>query len=127
MPISQSALAMTIFCLLTFFIAHSAYSQQSANEWESPEQMYNSACVYCHETGVAPVLKGRKLPSEYFRIRARMGYLAMPAFKPSELSDADLKLLGEWLIRSKPPNCVLETRFDCGHTHSIYGYGQSTP
>lgn len=78
-------------------------SAQAAGEWRGPEHMYRSICRYCHDTGVSPVLQGRQLPVEYIVDRVRKGFGAMPAFKPSELSDADLDALAQWLAGNPTP------------------------
>ena len=81
---------------------------QSANEWEDAEYLYKRTCAYCHELGVGPYLKGRNLPMEYFKIRLRAGYRAMPAFKPSEISDKDAEMLGKWLEESKAGEPIIK-------------------
>lgn len=70
---------------------------QAAGQWDGPGHIYRSACIYCHETGVAPVLKGRRLPVEYVRDRVRKGFGPMPAFKPSEIDVQELEALARWL------------------------------
>ncbi len=75
---------------------------QSAGQWSGPEQIYRSACVYCHDTGVAPVLRGRGLDPAYVRDRVRKGFGPMPAFKPSEIDVQELERLGAWLRDSAP-------------------------
>ncbi len=75
----------------------------AADKWRDETHIYASICHYCHDTGVAPVLMGRQLPVEYIEHRARNGYNAMPAFKPSEMSVTDLKALAQWIHQSPPP------------------------
>ncbi len=93
------ALVLAAMSVFTGAAAHA----QATGEWRTPEHAYGSACVYCHETGVAPVLKGRQLPVEYVRDRVRRGYNAMPAFKPSELGERDLEALAAWINASAAP------------------------
>lgn len=77
---------------------------QAAGQWDGPAHIYRSACIYCHETGVAPVLKARRLPFEYVRDRVRNGFGPMPAFKPSEIDVHELEQLARWLHGDAGPD-----------------------
>lgn len=83
---------------------------QAANEWHGPEHLYRSTCIYCHETGVGPTLKGRgqELSASYIYIFLRKGSGPMPAFKPSAISDADAKALADWLIKGESEQGVAD-------------------
>ncbi len=81
------------------FLSQSAWSQ-SANDWESGEQIFGKICQYCHTQGVGPILTGRNLPPVYFSTIARNGMNAMPAFRPTELSSADLEKVANFLSES---------------------------
>lgn len=75
---------------------------QSAEQAASAQRTYARTCGYCHTTGVGPALLGRNLPvalSSYF---ARHGNRAMPAFKPTDISDAELAELAEYISQSGP-------------------------
>ena len=97
------AIATLFICALATVIGYAgAVRAQAAGEWHGPEHIYRSACVYCHETGVAPVLKGRQLDLAYIGERVRKGFGPMPAFKPSEIGVADLQALAAWLHASAP-------------------------
>ncbi|MCF7981414.1 MAG: cytochrome c [Pseudomonadales bacterium] len=72
-------------------------------EWRDAEQIYASTCHYCHDTGVAPVLFGRALSPQFIILRARNGFNAMPAFKPSEISVTDLEILARWIQQREAP------------------------
>ena len=84
-------------CML--FLSQSAWSQ-SANDWESGEQIFGKICQYCHTQGVGPILTGRNLPPVYFSTIARNGMNAMPAFRPTELSSAYLEKVANFLSES---------------------------
>ena len=77
---------------------------ESAGQWKSPQQIWRSVCAYCHTTGVGPILQGRALDPAYIVGRARHGFRAMPAFKPSEFSDEELEGLAKWIHDSKSPD-----------------------
>ena len=65
-----------------------------------PAKTYASTCGYCHGTNVGPILLGRKLPVDYIRLMARGGRNGMPAFRPSEITPAELDALAVWISKS---------------------------
>lgn len=75
---------------------------QSAGQWHGPEEIYGKICQYCHTTGVGPVLEGRQLQPAYVVATVRSGRNGMPSFRPSEISNAELLALGQWIERSGP-------------------------
>lgn len=66
-----------------------------------PEKIYASVCGYCHGHNVGPVILGRQLPAAAIAQFVRRGQGAMPAFRPTEISDDELKALGAWIQASK--------------------------
>lgn len=93
----------TIGLLLCLFYATTVSRvtwSQSANDWQSGEEIFGKICHYCHTQGVGPVLTGRNLPPVYFTTIARNGLNAMPAFRPTELSAEDLEKVAEFLSQS---------------------------
>ena len=73
----------------------------SGETWRDEAQVYAKMCAYCHETGIGPRIKGRKLPPEYVRFTVRHGKLAMPALRQSDIDDATLRRVAA-LISSSP-------------------------
>ena len=73
---------------------------QAAGQWQSPAQVYQKVCAYCHETGVGPHIRGL-FPAKFYAQVVRHGMAAMPAFRPTDIDDATLQKLGEWL--ATPP------------------------
>lgn len=67
----------------------------------APEAIYARTCGYCHGKDVGPVIRGRKLPAEAIAFMVRNGQGAMPAFRPTEISGAELKALSAWISTSK--------------------------
>ena len=67
----------------------------------APEKIYNTTCGYCHGAHVGPIIRGRNLPPELVAQIVRMGPNAMPAFRPTEITDAELKSLAQWISNSK--------------------------
>lgn len=67
----------------------------------APAVIYAKTCGYCHGQHVAPVIRGRNLPPQIIAQYVRSGPRAMPAFRPTEISDAELKALAQWVSTSK--------------------------
>ena len=67
----------------------------------APEYLYARTCGYCHGHNVAPIIRGRNLPPAVIRSIVRSGMGAMPAFKPTEITDTELQALSEWLSQSE--------------------------
>ncbi len=80
-----------------------AVHAQSAGEWRSSEQLWRSTCAYCHDDRIADELRGRQLAPAALTGAVRAGPRAMPAFAPSQISDAELDALADWLARQKRP------------------------
>jgi mono/diheme cytochrome c family protein len=66
-----------------------------------PEVLYSQTCAYCHGSNVGPVIRGRQLPAEQVAAIVRQGRNAMPAFRPTEISRAELDVLAAWIEASK--------------------------
>ena len=65
-----------------------------------PEGTYSRTCGYYHGSSVGPVILGRNIPPEAIQTVVRSGMGTMPAFRPTEISDADLKRLSKWVSQS---------------------------
>jgi mono/diheme cytochrome c family protein len=76
---------------------------QSANDWQSGEQIFDIVCQYCHQNEVGPVITGRQLPEPYIEVITRNGFRAMPAFRQTELSDDDLAKVAAYVSASEAP------------------------
>jgi mono/diheme cytochrome c family protein len=63
----------------------------------APEYLYARTCGYCHGHNVAPIIRGRNLPAPVMAAMVRSGQGAMPAFKPTEITNAELQALAAWL------------------------------
>ena len=71
----------------------------------TPERIYATTCGYCHGHDVGPIIRGRQLPAAAITDFVRRGYGAMPAFRPTEITNDELKGLASWVAASKPdPN-----------------------
>jgi mono/diheme cytochrome c family protein len=77
-----------------------ALVNQDARLGNGPEGIYSRTCGYCHGANVGPIILGLKLPAELIRSTVRTGQGAMPAFRSTEISDADLKGLSDWISDS---------------------------
>ena len=66
-------------------------------EPRAPEYLYARTCGYCHGHDVAPIIRGRNLPAPVIVAMVRAGQGAMPAFKPTEITNQELDALAQWL------------------------------
>jgi len=88
---------------LLLWTAPVAATAQSAGQWHGPEQIWAATCGYCHDEGVGPQLRGRKLPAAAIPPVVRQGLPGMPSFHPSEIDDKELAALARWIARSPAP------------------------
>jgi mono/diheme cytochrome c family protein len=75
---------------------------ETRQAWAGSEQIWRSTCGYCHGLG-APELRGAGLPPSLIVQFARRGAPGMPPFHESEIADADLKRLAEWISAQPKP------------------------
>lgn len=68
--------------------------------WKDGAEIYAKVCALCHETTVGPILRGRELDPLYIRLMVRNGSRAMPAFRASEIDDASLQQLAEYISKA---------------------------
>ena len=76
---------------------------RAADPVRDPERIYAITCHYCHDNGIGKVLKGARLAPERIQLAVRQGYVAMPAFAPSFISDAELAALVTLLSQAPAP------------------------
>ena len=96
---SMPAMALFVACALTLPLTAIAEAPPSATP-RSAEKLYASTCGYCHGRNVGPVILGRSLPVPAIEAVVRNGLNAMPAFRPSEISDAELAAVAAWVSTS---------------------------
>lgn len=63
----------------------------------SPERLYREVCARCHEARIGPPLLGRGWHPLAVEAMVRGGRRAMPAFRESEISRAELTALSAFL------------------------------
>jgi len=81
-----------------------ATAKETRQTWAGPEHFWRSSCGYCHGGAAgAPELRGKGLRPEVIAIFARQGAPGMPPFHASEISDAELKQLTEWISAQPKP------------------------
>ena len=71
------------------------------SEPREPEYLYERTCGYCHGHDIAPIIRGRNLPAPVIAAIVRSGMGAMPAFKPTEITDTELEALAQWVSQSE--------------------------
>lgn len=91
---------------LTAVLSGLAFAATAAPESQNigpGQRFYEKTCAKCHEAGVGPNLKGRGFPAATYVIIARNGMNAMPAFRVTDIDDATLQNLGEYLAQTTAP------------------------
>ena len=69
-----------------------------AGQWQDSPAIWSATCGYCHaQVAVGPVLFGRGLAPDFISLWVRSGQGKMPAFPASEISDAELQSLTDWI------------------------------
>ncbi len=68
--------------------------------WKDGAEIYAKVCALCHEATIGPMLRGRDLDPLYIRLMVRNGNRAMPAFRASEIDDASLQQLAEYISKA---------------------------
>ncbi|WP_447987107.1 c-type cytochrome [Nitrospira sp. Nam74] len=68
--------------------------------WTDGAEIYAKVCALCHETSVAPAIRGLGHDPLYIRLIVRHGSRAMPAFRVAEIDDESLEKLAEYVSKA---------------------------
>ncbi|SFB27712.1 Cytochrome c, mono-and diheme variants [Collimonas sp. OK607] len=79
-----------------------ANAAENAGQIRGGEKTYKQICAQCHEANIGPRITGRGLALPAIRYFVRNGHNAMPAWRPTEISDAELIELADWLQATPP-------------------------
>lgn len=63
-------------------------------------QVYRQTCAYCHEHNVGPKILGRNYPADAMAMIVRSGLNGMPSFRATDITDAELKAVTEYVATS---------------------------
>lgn len=96
---------LAIACMLAAFTALAA----SDGTWKSGNEAYEKVCARCHQAGVGPELRGRKLPAAYTKVIARNGMRAMPSMPATALDEATLNQIAALIEASPAPAGAVTT------------------
>jgi mono/diheme cytochrome c family protein len=94
------AVAVTVGLVANNAWAESQDGSGAAFTWKDGTEVYAKVCGHCHETKVGPVIRGRDLPAAYIRSIVRNGLRAMPSFRSSEIDDASLEKVAEYISKN---------------------------
>lgn len=93
---------------LTWLLLASHATAQTTTDADKGKRYYEQVCAKCHEVGTGPLLTGRGFPAMTYVLIARHGNRAMPAFRLSDIDDATLQAVADYLAGT-PPILVKET------------------
>jgi 4-cresol dehydrogenase (hydroxylating) cytochrome subunit len=86
------------FCIgIPAMLFASAAVADGSGQWQSGQEAYSKVCGFCHERGIGPVIKGTGKSPELIRMVVRSGNRAMPAFRLTEIDDATLNKIAEYI------------------------------
>jgi 4-cresol dehydrogenase (hydroxylating) cytochrome subunit len=86
------------FCIgIPVMLLASAAIADGRGQWQSGQEAYSKVCGFCHERGIGPVIKGTGKSPELIRMVVRSGNRAMPAFRSTEIDDATLTKIAEYI------------------------------
>lgn len=86
------------------FLALASVQPATAQSVNAGQQFYQKVCAKCHEAGIGPVITGRGLPAITYVSIARNGNRAMPAFRITDIDDATLQQLADYLASTPVKN-----------------------
>lgn len=69
----------------------------SKGQWKDGKEAYDKICGYCHDKGIGPQIRGLGIRAEDIVKTARSGNKAMPAFRQTEIDDATLNKVAEYI------------------------------
>ena len=109
------ALSIALGGLLVAGSAASIAAQQQTAPVRSAEEIYTSRCIHCHGArgwgtrvlarrvpdGQAQLTSREALPAALTRLVVRRGIGSMPQFTPTEITDAELAALADWLDKRR--------------------------
>ena len=98
--IDRSRQAITLTVCVTTIAGVTVTSATAAEGVRPPAAIYATTCGYCHDANVGPVILGKHLPPAAIEQFVRSGLNAMPAFRPTEITDAELHELSNWIQAS---------------------------
>ena len=108
---------LALIAALAAFAATPAAAQTLTDSQAKGKALFDGTCVHCHgpqghATGLLRRRLGEKdalltertnLLGPYIRIAVRRGVMSMPTYRRSELSDAELAAITDYLTRLNPP------------------------
>lgn len=98
MATHKTSQRLTTLCgsLLLVFGTGNVLAEANGN-WKDGQEVYEKICAYCHEKGIGPKIKGYgRLPADIMKT-VRSGKNAMPAFRQTEIDDAALAKVAEYI------------------------------
>lgn len=113
-------IAPALTALVLTLVVAAARAAEAADAANRGEQIFDTRCVFCHGEGLghpawqmlalkkgkdkAEILGRPDLTPAYVKHVVRNGFIEMPPFRPSEISDADLDALANYVIHPNASN-----------------------
>jgi mono/diheme cytochrome c family protein len=100
--VNRSALRLFSILAVPAAGASAVAAGLAADAAREPAAIYAAVCGYCHGANVGPIILGRHIPAAAIEAIVRTGPNAMPAFRPTEITDSELQHLAHWIEASDP-------------------------
>jgi 4-cresol dehydrogenase (hydroxylating) cytochrome subunit len=82
---------------ISALIAAGGAAADGSGKWISGQEAYDKVCGFCHEKGIGPAIKGQNKSPDLVKHVVRFGNRAMPAFRHTEIDDATLAGIIEFI------------------------------
>lgn len=68
-----------------------------SGNWKDGKEVYDKTCGYCHDKGIGPTIKGLGIAAADIKKTVRSGKKAMPSFRATEIDDAALAKVADYI------------------------------
>jgi mono/diheme cytochrome c family protein len=92
---SRKLVALCGYLMLA--VSTSEVMADAKGQWKDGKEAYEKICGYCHDKGIGPQIKGLGIRAEDIIKTVRSGNKAMPAFRQTEIDDATLSKVAEYI------------------------------
>ena len=111
----MTALSMMLAGLALVMASRGQGAAPPATPVRDGEAIFKDKCIYCHDVrgwgtralarrvppGQELLTRRDALPADFVKIAVRRGIGSMPGFTPTDLSDAEVAAVADWLDRKK--------------------------